>query len=79
MSHNCPNIDKCAIYSGILKGKEMTSNAYRQYFCRSKEFITCKRYLVKKATGTCPPDILPNSFQSVEEIILNNNLSIINE
>lgn len=53
----------------------MTSKAYRQYYCESKEYFTCKRYLVKEATGICPPDILLNSFQSVEEIILKYELA----
>lgn len=75
MSQNCPNIEKCPIYTGILKGKEMTSKAYRQYFCEAKEYTSCKRYKVKEATGICPPDILPNSYQSVEEIISNYDLA----
>lgn len=74
MSNNCPSIEKCPIYTGVLKGKEMTSKAYRQYFCQTKEYVTCKRYMVKESTGTCPPDILPNSFQSVEDIIIKYNL-----
>lgn len=75
MSDNCPNIEKCPIYSGVLKGKEMTSKAYRQYYCNSNEYVNCKRFIVKNATGTCPPEVLPNSFQSVEEIISKYNLS----
>lgn len=75
MSEKCPNIEKCPIYTGILKGKEMTSKAYRKYFCESKEYVTCKRYMVDEATGACPPNILPNSFQSVEDIISKYELS----
>ncbi|MGF7138102.1 hypothetical protein [Roseimarinus sediminis] len=69
MSTICPNYEKCPIYSGILKDKVMTSKAYRQYFCESPDYKTCKRYLVKEATGVCPPDVLPNSHLSVQEII----------
>lgn len=74
MSNLCPNVEKCPIYSGILQGKTMTIKAYRQLFCESK-FTECKRYIVKEATGVCPPDLLPNSHLSVDEIILNFNLS----
>ncbi len=68
MSETCPSLSACPIYSGILQGKSMTSKAYRQFFCES-DFKTCKRYLVKQAVGKCPPDLLPNTTMSVEEII----------
>ena len=65
----CPNYEKCPIYNGVLKGKTLTSKAYKQFFCDSANFTECKRYMVKIATGVCPPDILPNSILTVEEII----------
>lgn len=74
MSNLCPNIENCPIYTGILKGKTMTIKAYRQLFCESK-YIDCKRYLVKEATGVCPPDLLPNSHLPLDEIIKNFKLS----
>jgi hypothetical protein len=66
----CPNLEKCPIYTGILQGKAMTSKAYIQYYCDTptEAFKTCKRYIVKEQTGKCPPDLLPNSILSVEEI-----------
>lgn len=69
MSTICPNYEKCPIYNGILQGKTLTSKAYVQFFCEAEAFTTCKRYLVKEATGICPPNILPNSVMSVQEII----------
>ena len=75
MSAKCPNYEKCPIYNGILKGKTLTSKAYVQFFCDAENYVTCKRYLVKKATGVCPPNILPNSVLSVEEIIAEYSLS----
>ncbi|MFA9388223.1 MAG: hypothetical protein ACERKD_00360 [Prolixibacteraceae bacterium] len=69
MSNKCPNYEKCPIYNGILKGKTLTSKAYIHFFCDSENHITCKRYLVHKATGVCPGNILPNSVLTVEEII----------
>lgn len=74
MSNKCPNYEKCPIYNGILKGKDLTSKAYVQFFCDSENHPKCKRYMIKQATGVCPPDLLPNSVLSVEEIISQYNL-----
>jgi len=68
MSDFCPNLNGCPIYSGILQGKTMTSNAYRQFFCET-DYKNCKRYMVKQVAGKCPPDLLPNSIMSVDEIV----------
>ncbi|MBN2164954.1 MAG: hypothetical protein JW717_01620 [Marinilabiliaceae bacterium] len=70
-SLTCPNYEKCPVFNGILEGKEYTANNYRAKYCNAgiAAWQSCKRYLVKEKTGQCPPHILPNSFQSVEEII----------
>ncbi len=67
----CKNYVQCPIYRGILADKEMTATAYKRMYCEAGEqgWLKCKRYQVKERTGTCPPDLLPNSFQSVDEII----------
>lgn len=75
MSNQCPNFEKCPIYLGILKGKTLTSKAYVQFFCESENYTQCKRFMVKKATGVCPPDLLPNSVLTVEEIVAKYSLS----
>jgi len=71
MEKVCVNYEKCPIYSGVLKDKTMTAAGYRKQYCEAgdKGWSMCKRYLVKDATGKCPPDLLPNSFKTVEEII----------
>lgn len=74
MSTSCPNLNGCPIYTGVLQGKTMTSKAYRQFFCESN-FQNCKRFQVKTATGKCPPDLLPNSILSVEQIIADYQLA----
>ncbi len=74
MNIKCPIYEKCPIYLGILKGKTITSKAYVQFFCDSDHHIKCKKYIVKEATGVCPPNILPNSVLSVDEIIADYNL-----
>lgn len=74
MNIKCPNYEKCPIYLGILKGKDLTSKAYIQFYCASEKHPTCKRFMVKEVTGICPPDILPNSVLSIDEIIQEYNL-----
>ncbi len=67
----CINFEKCPIYSGILVGKEITAKGYKKQFCEAGEdgWLKCKRYLVKERAGKCPPDLLPNSHKSVDEIV----------
>lgn len=73
MDNVCKNFEKCPIYTGILKDKTMTSAGYKKQYCDAGEkgWLSCKRYQVKEASGKCPPDLLPNSFLSVDEIIRN--------
>ncbi len=67
----CENHEKCPIFSGALKGKEMTGQSYRKQFCEAgmDGKNKCKRYMVKQKVGSCPPNLLPNSLKSVEQII----------
>ncbi len=66
----CSGIDKCPIYSGILQGKEFTTKAYKKMYCEAGEEgrNNCKRWQVKQRYGACPPNLLPNSIESVESI-----------
>lgn len=67
----CKNYKACPIFTGSLQGKEITSKGYKKQYCEAGEegWLKCKRYQVKQKTGKCPPDLLPNSFKSVEDII----------
>ncbi|PZX16374.1 hypothetical protein LX69_01868 [Breznakibacter xylanolyticus] len=71
METTCKNYEKCPIYNGILKDKATTASNYRRKYCDAghEGWNSCKRYLVKEKTGFCPPDILPNTFRSIDEII----------
>jgi len=66
----CPKTPKCPIFSGILKCTEFT-DTYKKLYCEAGEDgrNRCRRFQVATKVGTCPPDILPNSGKSVEEII----------
>jgi len=66
----CPKTPKCPIFNGILKGTEYTET-YKKLYCENGEAgrNKCRRYQVAEAVGVCPPNVLPNSTKSVEEII----------
>ena len=66
----CPNTPKCPIFNGILKGTQYTST-YKNLYCEAGEAgrNKCKRYQVAIKAGKCPPNVLPNSTKSVDQII----------
>ncbi len=74
--NTCPNAENCPIFTGLLSDKVMTSKSYKRQYCEAGEekWSTCKRYLVKQKYGKCPPDLLPNSMKSVEDIGMKYNL-----
>ena len=71
----CANYEKCPVFNGILEGKEITSKSYKQKYCNAGTagWNSCKRYQVKEKTGQCPPNLLPNSLKTVDEIIAGMN------
>jgi hypothetical protein len=77
MEKTCKNFEKCPIYSGVLKDRNVTSKVLRIQFCDAGErgWQSCKRYMVKEKAGKCPPDLLPNNPKSIEVIISEMNLN----
>jgi len=69
----CERALKCPIYSGILASNEVLIQTYKNLYCDAGKHgrDKCKRYQVALLVGKCPPDILPNSNLSVEDIIRN--------
>lgn len=66
----CPKTPGCPIFNGILKGTEYTE-VYKKQYCEAGEVgrERCRRFQVAKLTGKCPPNILPNSTKTADEII----------
>jgi hypothetical protein len=66
----CPNTSKCPIFSGVLKGTQLTET-YKSTYCEAGETgrNKCMRFLVKQKTGKCPENVLPNSSKTFDEII----------
>jgi|DewCreStandDraft_4_1066084.scaffolds.fasta_scaffold275918_2 hypothetical protein len=71
MNEKCIKHSNCPIFSGLLKDKTMTAKAYQNQYCLAGEsgWSKCKRFLVSNKYGKCPPNLLPNSLKSVDEII----------
>jgi len=67
----CKNFEKCPIYTGILNDKTTTTQIYKKQYCTNgKEgWENCRRYQVKEKTGKCPPDLLPNSFKTADQVV----------
>ena len=66
----CPKTPKCPIFNGVLKGTEYTET-YKKLYCENGEEgrQECRRYQVALKVGVCPPDILPNSTKTVDDIV----------
>ena len=77
MNTTCPNSASCPIFNGILAGKDYTAKVYRTKYCEGGEpaFKSCKRFMAKEKFGSCPPNLLPNSTLSLEEIVAKYNLA----
>jgi hypothetical protein len=69
-SNVCPKTPKCPIFNGILKGTEFTEVYQKQYCLAGEEGRNrCRRFQVATITGTCPPNVLPNSSKNPDQII----------
>lgn len=70
MSRVCPKAEKCPIFTGVLKDTGY-SGTYRSLYCENGEEgrLNCRRFQVASKVGECPPNLLPNSVKSVEDII----------
>ncbi len=66
----CDKISKCPIYKNVLNEDEGLISTYKRLYCEAGEvnIKKCKRYQVSQVLGSCPPNILPNSNRSIEEI-----------
>ncbi len=77
MENICKNFEKCPIYTGVLKDKVKTTEAYKKIFCNAGKsgWSACRRFQVKEKTGKCPPDLMPNSIKDADTIIAEMNLN----
>jgi len=66
----CPKTPACPIFNGILKGTEYTE-VYKKQYCEAGEVgrKRCRRFQVAAVAGKCPPNVLPNSTKTVEQIV----------
>jgi hypothetical protein len=66
----CEKTSKCPIYSGVLQSNEMLTKTYKSLYCENgaEGKAKCRRHQVSQLLGFCPPNILPNSTSTAEEI-----------
>ncbi len=66
----CEKTSRCPIYSGVLQSNEMLTRTYKSLFCENgaEGRAKCRRYQVAEIMGFCPPNILPNSTRSAQDI-----------
>jgi hypothetical protein len=59
------------MYTGILASSAVLIQTYKNLYCENGKQgrDKCKRYQVSMRVGKCPPDVLPNSNLSVDDII----------
>lgn len=71
MNVECPKIQKCPIFVNNVLSSERAGVAYKTLYCQAGEakFKSCKRYIVSNQAGFCPPEIMPNSSKTVDEIL----------
>jgi len=68
----CPNIKACKLVTTYgFTGDEEQRLKYIQTFCWSvtKEWDSCKRWIVKNKLNFCPDFVLPDTELTPEEII----------
>jgi hypothetical protein len=61
------------MYSGVLGSNAVLVQTYKSLYCEKgpEGRCKCKRYQVAALVGSCPPDILPNTQLSVDDIVRN--------
>jgi hypothetical protein len=69
--HECPNISNCTLVANPAhRLPDVVVSDYVHHYCRSMEGISrCKRYQVKLELGFCPDFVLPDTPESIAEII----------
>jgi hypothetical protein len=77
MSQLCPSAEKCPIFNGMLKDKVVATKMYQTQYCEAGEEgrNKCRRWQSKERFGKVPPNLLPNSFKSLDDIARDNNWS----
>jgi hypothetical protein len=65
----CEKYYSCAVFKGVIRISQSNKEEYENNYCKSFEYVKCKRYLVYKKVGYCPVDVLPDSILSIREII----------
>lgn len=67
----CPNSSGCPVYSGKITDKFKTTEDYKKEYCEAgtESYESCRRYQVRQVIDRCPQNVLPNTPQSVDDLL----------
>ncbi|MCF8298191.1 MAG: hypothetical protein K9J13_11645 [Saprospiraceae bacterium] len=67
----CPRVVKCPLFNNNLKLDEKELESYKNIYCNrgESEFKKCKRFLVSENVIKCGDFVMPDSPESVDDLI----------
>lgn len=67
----CIYYNTCPILTGKVTIDEKAIKDYKDRFCNAgkKAWSKCVRFQVREIVGRCPPEVMPDSPMSPEEVI----------
>jgi hypothetical protein len=76
-NENCPLLEDCSVYLNNVNHTEIIGLTYRSLYCLqvNKKYKSCKRYMACNKLGKqVHRNVLPNSPNSIEEIVSRHDL-----
>ena len=67
----CERSVNCPIFTGVLEENKVLIQTYKNLYCHAGTTgrKKCKRFQVYMRIDTCPPELLPNSQLTVDDIL----------
>ncbi len=68
----CPNLATCKFMNSVRLLSDITQKSYySENFCENylAAYVKCKRFIAKSELGFCPDFLLPDSPETIDEII----------
>ena len=71
MKIQCPRIPKCHLFNHNIQIDNERLENYKEVYCNAGEafFKQCKRYLVSESVMKCADFVVPDSPESVDDLI----------
>jgi len=67
----CPKLENCPFFNDRMRNMPAVAEMVKKSYCRSAEHVTCARYMVASAPGSCdvPENLFPDQESRVESIL----------